>query len=151
MYDSIFLSIAEDFLIYLQTLSEEERQEIHSDITAIGFGSVNETFSAYDLVTAFGFFYFVKERFPTATDHTFVPNGEMPHKVCEEQLNIKKLYQKFRRSSSHAIVASQFIAALNVFFDGKSEISRKFLTELYRNLTVCALSTNDGNGFHTNN
>ena len=59
----------------------------------------------------------------------------------------KKLHEKFRGSSSHAIVASQFIAVLNVFFDKKSEIYRKFLRRLYRNLTVAVLSTNDGSGF----
>ena len=71
--------------------------------------------------------------------HTFVPKGDFPLEVNEEEVNIKQLYEKFRGSGSHALVASQFIAALNIFFGGNTETSRKFLTELYRNLTVSVL------------
>ena len=84
VYNSIFSSIAENFLIYPQALGEKERQEIDSDITANVFGSVNETFSAYDLLTTFDFFCFVNGRFSTATKDTFAPNGEKLHKVGEE-------------------------------------------------------------------
>ena len=67
VYNSIFSSKAENFLIYTQALGEKERQEIDSDITANGFGSVNETFSAFDLLTTFDIFYFVNGRFPTGS------------------------------------------------------------------------------------
>ena len=38
-----------------------------------------------------------------------------------EELNIKKLYEKFRGSDSHGIVCSQFSAALFLFFNGGGE------------------------------
>ena len=39
------------------------------------------------------------------------------------------------------LVSSQFLAALNIFFGGNPELSRRFLTEFYQNMTVSTLST----------
>ena len=61
--------------------------------------------------------------------------------VNGEELNIKKLYEKFRTTNSHALVNSQFLAALNIFLGGDPELSRRFLTEFYQNMAVSALST----------
>ena len=59
-----------------------------------------------------------------------------------EELNIKKLYEKFRGSDSHGIVCSQFLAALFLFFNGgDEEKARNFLSEFYQNMIVDALST----------
>ena len=61
--------------------------------------------------------------------------------VNGEELNIKKLYEKFRTTNSHALVSSQFLAVLNIFFGGDPELSRRFLTEFYQNMTVNTLPT----------
>ena len=42
---------------------------------------------------------------------------------------------------THVLVSSQFLAGLNIFFDGDPELSRRFLTEFYQNMTVGTLST----------
>ena len=41
------------------------------------------------------------------------------------------------------MVSSQFSAALNIFFGGDPELSRRFLTEFYQNMTVSTLSTDE--------
>ena len=87
-----------------------------SDFVSSGFASIRDTESAFDLLALFDFFYFVNRRFPAATGHTFVPKGDLPLEVNEEKVNIKNLYEKFRGSCLHALVASQFITALNIFF-----------------------------------
>ena len=66
-----------------------------------------------------------------------------PMEVIGEELNIKKLYEKFRTTNSHALVSSQFLAALNIFFGGDPELSRRFLTEFYQSMTVSSLSTDN--------
>ena len=71
----------------------------------------------------------------------FIPCADLPMEVNSEELNIKKLYEKFRTTNSHALVSSQFLAALNIFFGGDPELSRRFLTEFYQNMTVSTLST----------
>ena len=79
--------------------------------------------------------------FPTTTAHTFIPRADLPMKVNGEEINIKKLYEKFRGTNSHGLVAAQFLGALNMFFGGDPEITRKYLTEFYQNMTVSNLST----------
>ena len=69
--------------------------------------------------------------------------------VNGEELNIKQLYEKFRTTNSHALVNSQFLAALNIFFGGDPELSRRFLTEFYQNMTVSTLSTDGAFTFDT--
>ena len=44
-------------------------------------------------------------------------------------------------TNSHALVSSQCLAALNIFFGGDAEFSCRFLTEFYQNMTVSTLST----------
>ena len=87
------------------------------------------------------FFYFVNERFLTTGVHTFILRADVPMEVNGEELNIKKLYEKFRTTNSHALVSYQFLAALNIFFGGDPELSRRLLTEFYQNMTVNTLST----------
>ena len=89
----------------------------------------------------FDIFYFVNGRFPTAGVHTFIPRADLPMEVNGEELNIKKLYEKFRTTNSHALVSSQFLAALNIYFGGDPELSRRLLTEFYQNMKVSTLST----------
>ena len=96
---------------------------------------------ATELLMLFDFFYFVNGRFPTTGFHTFIPRADLPMEVNGEELNIKKLYEKFRTTNSHAFVSSQFLATLNIFFGGDPELSRRFLTEFYQNMTVSTLST----------
>ena len=58
--------------------------------------------------------------------------------VNGEELNIKKLYEKFRTTNSHTLVSSQFLSALNIFFGGD-----------YQNMTVSTLSNDNGFTFDT--
>ena len=58
------------------------------------------------------------------------PRADLPMEVNGEELNIKKLYEKFRTTNAHPLVSSQFLAALNIFFAGDPELSRRLLTEI---------------------
>ena len=71
----------------------------------------------------FDFFYFISGRFPTTTAHAFIPGLDLPMEVNEEEINIKKLYEKFRRTNSHGLVSSQVFAGLNIFFGSDPEIT----------------------------
>ena len=97
MTDSISLTIAKNFQLYLDSLSEEEVQKIDSDFITSGLASIQDTESAHDLLALFDIFYFVNGRFPTATGDTFVPKGDSPLEVNDEEVNIKKIVQKIWR------------------------------------------------------
>ena len=63
---------------------------------------------------------------------------------CGEKLSLKELFVKFFRTRSSGFVSSVFLAALLLFFAGKETLGKTFLTELYKNLMVELLfSDND--------
>ena len=138
IHHDLYIAIAENFKFYISTLTQGEFDEIDSDIISSGLNSRNVE-TATELLMLFDFFYFVNGRFPTTGIHTFIPRADLPMEVNGEELNIKKLYEKFRTTNSHALVSSQFLAALNIFFGGDPELSRRFLTEFYQNETAKSL------------
>ena len=141
MHHDLYTTIAENFKLYLSTLTQSEFDKINSDIISSGLNSLQNVETATELLMLFDFFYFVNGRFPTTGVHTFIPCADLPMEVNSEELNIKKLYEKFRTTNSHALVSSQFLAVLNIFFGSDPELSRRFLTEFYQNMTVSTLST----------
>ena len=140
-HHDLYTTIAEKFKFYLSTLTQSEFDEVDSDIISSGLNSLQSAETATTLLILFDLFYFVNGRFPTTGVHTFIPRADLPMEVNGEELNIKKLYEKFRTTNSLALVSSQFLAALNIFFSGDPELSQRFLTEFYQNMTVSTLST----------
>ena len=141
VHHDMYTTIAENFKYYLSTLTQSEFDDIDSEIISSGLNSLQNVETATELLMLFDFFYFVNGRFSTTGVHTFIPRADLPMEVNGEELNIKKLYEKFRTTNSHALVSSQFLAALNIFFGGDPKLSRRFLTEFYQNMTVSTLST----------
>ena len=141
MHNEICTSIAQNFQLYINSLEQSELEEIDVDFVSSGLNSIQNVDSATELLMLFDFFYFVNGRFPTTTAHTFIPRADLPMEVDGEEINIKKIYEKFRGTNSHSLVSAQFLGALNIFFGGDPEITRKFLTEFYQNMTVSNLST----------
>ena len=149
IHHALYTKIAENFKLYLSTLTQSEFDEIDSDIISSGLNLLQNIETATELLMLFDFFYFVNGRFPTTDVHTFIPRADLPMEVNGEELNIKKLYEKSRTTKSHALVSSQFLAALNIFFGGDPELSRRFLTEFYQNMRVGTLSTDGAFTFDT--
>ena len=92
--------IAEKFQLYINSLDQAEPKEIDVDFVSIGLNSVQNVDTATELMMFFDFFYFVNDRFPTATAHTFIPMADLPLEVNGEETNIKKFYEKIRRTNS---------------------------------------------------
>ena len=92
----------------------------------------------------FDYFNFINGSFPTTNEHTFVLRATSSPEVNGGELNIKKLCGKFRGTNSHGIVSSQFLAALNIIFNGGGEdLSQRFIEEFYQNMTISAISMNN--------
>ena len=143
VHHEVYSTIAENFQLYINSLEESELDETDADFVSSGLASIKNVDKkcATELLMLFEFFYFINGRFPTATAHTFIPSPDLPLEVNGEETSIKKLYGKFRGTNSHALVSYQFLGTLNIFFGGQTEITQRFLTETYQNLTVSTLST----------
>ena len=105
--------------------------------------SVQDTESAVVLFDSFAMFYYINVRLPYTDGHLFVPDGETPSKFVGEKLNLKELFAKFFLTKSNGLVSSPFLAALLQLFLGKETLAKNFLTELYKNLTVEVLSSDN--------
>ena len=106
IHHDLYTTIAENFKLYLSTLTQSEFDEINSDIISSGLNSLQSIETTTELLMLFDFFYFVNGRFPTAGVHTFILRADLPMEVNGEELSIKKLYEKFRTVNSHALVSS---------------------------------------------
>ena len=149
VYGSIYTNIAEQFKIYVNSLLPDEIDEIENNFRANGNGllSVRDAASATELFDSFVMFYYINGRLPYTDGHLFVPDGEIPPVIQGENLNLKELFPKFFLTKSNGLVSAPFLAALLLFFSEKESLVKNFLAELYRNLTVEALSSDNDSLF----
>ena len=106
VHHDMYTTIAENFQYYLSTLTKSEFDKIDSDIISSGLNSLQNMEAVTELLILFDFFYFVNGRFPTTGIHTFILGTHLPMEVKGEELNIKKLDEKFRTTNSNALVNS---------------------------------------------
>ena len=78
IHHGLYTTIAENFILYLSTLTQSEFDEIDSDIISSGLNSLQNIETATELLMLFEFFYFVNRRFPTTGVHTFIPRADLP-------------------------------------------------------------------------
>ena len=95
IHHDMYTTIAENFKCYLSTLTQSEFDETDSDVISSGLNSLQNVETTTELLC-----------FPTTGVHTFIPRADLPMEVNGEELNIKKLYEKFRTTNSHALVCS---------------------------------------------
>ena len=82
----------------------------------------------------------MKEGLPATNKLIWVPVGHIPEFISGEKLSLKRLYELFRGTRSHGLVSILFFAALNLFLDGKTQISKNAFSEPYKLLSLQALS-----------
>ena len=133
VYGSIYTNIAEKFKIYIISLKRDEIDEIENDFRVNGNSllSAHDTGSTTELFNLFAMFYYINGRLPYTDGHLFVPNREIP------------LFAKSFWTKSNVVVSALFLAALLLFFVGKESLVKNFLTELYRNLMVEVVSSDN--------
>lgn len=69
-------------------------------------------------------------KFPGSLDLTPVPQGEVSKFIkANDIISPVALYQKFNSSDCHGLVWTQFLAALNIYLSGNSEISNDAMSE----------------------
>ena len=126
VYASTYANVARQFKIYLNSLPPDELDEIENDFLANG----NKLLS-------------VQDTFPCTDGYLFVPDGETPPGIIAKKLNLKELFFPIFRTKSNGLVSSPFLALFLLFFAGKETLAKNFLTELYKNLTVDVLSSDN--------
>ena len=88
-------------------------------------------------------FCYINDRFPYTDEHLFLPDGETPAGIIGIKLSLKELFAKFFRTGSNGLASCPFPAALLLLFAGKKTLAKNLLTELYKNLIVEVLSSDN--------
>ena len=78
VHNEIYMSIAQNFQLYINCLEQSELEEIDADFVSSGLNSIQNIDSVTKLLMLFYFVYFVNGRFPTTTAHTFILRADLP-------------------------------------------------------------------------
>ena len=92
---------------------------------------------------SFGISYDINGRLLYTDRNIFVCDREIPPEIQGEKLSLKELFAKFFWTKSNGLVSTPFLEPLLLIFSGKESRVKKFLTELYRNLTIEVLSSDN--------
>ena len=120
IYAVLYQDICHTLQEFLQSLDFDEIQALNLDIQVNGGGLllIESYTDAVELLQVFDLFYYMNGQFPFTT-------ADFSAFVGHQKTSIKKLYEQFRGSLSHGIVALPLICALNLFLSGDSEKIKK--------------------------
>ena len=73
-----------------------------------------------------------------------VPAGVKPSFVkTRDEISPFEINEKFQSGPSYGLAATQFLAAMNIYFGGDKTISQNVMSEFFHNLSLQALSIDD--------
>ena len=73
-----------------------------------------------------------------------VPAGVKPSFVkTRDEISPFEINEKFQSGPNNGLAATQFLAAMNIYFDGDKTISQNVMSEFFHNLSLQALSIDD--------
>ena len=85
VYNEVYMSIAENFQLYINSLEQSELEEIDADFVSSGLNSIQNGDNATEVMMLFDFFYFVTGRLPTTTLIRL-----FPEQIFQWKLTVKK-------------------------------------------------------------
>ena len=143
-YQEVFDDIGYFFQKMIKETPNEFLEPLKADLAneIYFYKNLKDIESHAELLRVFNSFYFKTGRFPgNYTDLILVPTGKNPPFVKSfDQISPIDLNDKFQNTPSYGIAAVHFLAALNIFFGGKKNLSQDVMTELLHNLSYHALN-----------
>ena len=121
VYASTYANKAEQFKIYLNSLSPDKIDETENDFRANGNGllSVRRTKSATELFDSFAMFYHINGRLPYTDEHLFVPDGETAPGIIGEKLILRSFLQNFSGQVQTVLLYLHFLLSSCCFLPEK--------------------------------
>ena len=89
----------------------------------------------------FNHFFFKTGRFPGSDNLAIIPSGIILAFVkTKDVISPSDLYETFKDSNTYGLVSTQFLAALNIYFNSDKLLSKNVMTEFLYNLSLQALN-----------
>ena len=150
-YLNFYNQISQYLTNTIRNLPVDERNEIDCDLQKhnyfINLGETND-FSDHNIIYIFCNFFQQHGRFPGSQDLIVVPKPEIPYFIkTNNVISTNQLYEKISSTDAQALVSIQALAALNMYYGGRAEISRQALTEFLHNMSHQALNKDNYNIF----
>ena len=146
IYENVFDDIAFFFHrklketpdIFVEKMEEDLAQEISYQ------KKLKEQENSTEVFKNFNQFFFKTGRFPGSNNLAIIPSGIIPAFVkTKDVISPSDLYETFKDSNAYGLVSSQFLAALNIYFNGDKLLSKNVMTEFLHNLSLQALNRDD--------
>ena len=105
---------------------------------------IKEQENSTEVFKNFNQFFFKTGRFPGSDNLAIIPSGIMPAFVkTKDVISPSDLYETFKDSNAYGLVSTQFLAALNIYFNGDKLLSKNVMTEFLHNLSLQVLNRDD--------
>ena len=102
---------------------------------------IKEQENSTEVFKNFNQFFFKARRFPGSDNLAIIPSGIIPAFVkTKDVISPSALYETFKDSNAYGLVSTQFLAALNIYFNGDKLLSKNIITEFLHNLSLQALN-----------
>ena len=121
----------------------DERNRVETDLTNNGYlaWDPNEAYIHERILLTYRYFFYEQVRFPGNNALAPIPRAKIPSFIESRGVLLPlALYDTYVGRDMKGIVSVQFLAALNVFLGGDSELSVDVMSELFHNLSWQALT-----------
>ena len=140
VYQQLYFDTAELFAEFIRSFSSFELQNMDDDIRANGWGikNIREVNDSQELMKIFQDFYTVTGRLPLSNSLIVIPDADA---APGEKLNMKHLYDLFKKTSSHGIVSLPFLGLFQYYL-GQNDptLIKNATSELYSNISYLTLN-----------
>ena len=105
---------------------------------------IKEQENSTEVFKNFNQFFFKTGRFPGSDNLAIILSGIIPaFAKTKDVISPSDLYETFKDSNAYGLVLAQFLAALNIYFNGDKLLSKIVMTEFLHNLSLQALNRDD--------
>ena len=102
---------------------------------------IKEQENSTEVFKNFNQFFFKTGRFPGSDNLAIIPSGIILAFVkTKDVISPSDLYETFKDSNAYGLVSTQFLAALNIYFNSDKLLSKNVMTEFLYNLSLQALN-----------
>ena len=146
IYENVFHDLAYFFHrtlketpnIFVEKMEEDLAREIFYQ------KKIKEQENSTEVFKDFNQFFFKTGRFPGSDNLAIIPSGIIPAFIkTKDVISHSDLYETFKDSNAYGLVSTQFLAALNIYFNGDKLLSKNVMAEFLHNLSLQALNRDD--------
>ena len=132
-YNNLYNTVGDKLQEFLVNSPMSYREAINKDMQLNGWLFLNfeEQTNSQEITRAFDYLLYINGHFLADGDLLKVPKRDIPNFISSDQvISPLRLYKYFR----HALVCTQVLAALNIYVEGDTKLSKDVTGEFYHNL-----------------